>query len=144
MSLEIWSRLKWIPRPSVALDAMESRYSFSNGYDVHLIYLKSTEQTRGYQLSVLKDGWVLGKPVQHADQYVINELLKQVQSGAVFKHRDKNVLLEQMLSAESSIGKDPEKIVRDFERDLPVYEQFAKHPLKTLDNLEKIHEKDGI
>jgi hypothetical protein len=82
----------------------------------------------GWQVSVLRDNRLIGAPMQHHAPKVIDEILRQVESGQLFQHLDKDKHADMMLEAEKSLGRDEKEILKDFEHDLPVLEKMRENP----------------
>jgi hexokinase len=128
--------LQWHPRTDVFPDAKDTWIAFPNGYCCHIIYRESTKDSWGWQVIVVRDNMLIGAPMQHHDPQVIDKILKQVESGKLFQHVDKDKHMEMMLEAEKSLGRDEGEILKDFERDLPVLGKMMMDPNWALRNIQ--------
>jgi hypothetical protein len=120
--------LQWHPRTDLFPDAKDTWIAYPNGYQCHLIYRESTKDTRGWQVTVVRDNRLIGHPMQHHDPQVIDAILRQVEAGQLFKHLDKDKHTKMMLEAEKSLGRDEKDILKDFERDLSTLEKMIRDP----------------
>jgi hypothetical protein len=120
--------LQWHPRLDLFPDAKDTWIGYPNGYRCHLIYRESTKDTWGWQVTVVRDNMLIGRPMQHHDPQVIDAILRQVESGQLFQHLDKDKHGEMMLEAEKSLGRDEKDILKDFERDLPTLGKMIRDP----------------
>jgi hypothetical protein len=124
--------LHWHTRPDVAIDAKDTWIHYPNGYSCHIIFRESTKISRGWQVTVVRGGQLIGAPIQHSDPAVIRSILRQVEGGTLFSHLDKNKHGEMLLAVEALLGRDERDIMRDIKNDLPVIEKMIKEPAKTL------------
>lgn len=130
--------LRWHPRPDVFPDAKDTWVAYPNGYRCHLIFRESTKDSLGWQVCVVRGNRLVGQPMQHHDPHIIGEILRQVESGQLFRHLDKDKHAEMMLEAEKSVGRDGNDILKDFGRDLPVLEKMMGDPDRVVDDLRRL------
>jgi hypothetical protein len=130
--------LQWHPRPDVWLDAKDTWIAFPNGYQCHLIYRESTKDSWGWQVTVVKDGMLVGFPMQHHDPCVIDAILRQVETGKLFQHLDKGKHMEELLAAEESLGVDRHELLRDVERDRNILQALHETPRETFRYIDKM------
>jgi hypothetical protein len=130
--------LQWHPRTDLFPDAKDTWIGYPNGYCCHLIFRESTKDSRGWQVTVVRDNMLVGQPMQHHDPRVIDEILRQVEAGQLFKHLDKDKHMEMMLEAEKSLGRDENDILKDFERDLPATEKMMESPDRVVEDLRRL------
>ena len=118
-------------------DVLQAEKTCTNGYSLNVVYAQSTESSRGYQCAV-KDpqGYILGRPFMVRSLHDVQTVLEQVEKGEFFKHRDLNKFTDLAVGALSAVtGRSSSDIVKDYERDLPVWNEIAKAPMKTMDEL---------
>jgi hypothetical protein len=129
--------LVWHPRPDIWLDAKDTWVAYPNGYRCHIIYRESTKDTRGWQVTVVRDNMLVGSPMQHNDPLVIDAILRQVESGKLFCHLNKDEHMEKMLAAEKAMGHDEKDILEDFEKDLPVLARMMDDPVQAMEAIDR-------
>lgn len=118
-------------------DVLQTEIACANGYALNVVYAQSTEASRGYQCAVKRpDGYILGRPFMVRSIRDIQTVLEHVEKGEFFKHRDLNKFTDLAVGALSAAtGRSSSDIVKDYERDLPVWDAIVKAPQKTMNEL---------
>lgn len=118
-------------------DVLQAETTCANGYSLNIVYAQSTESSRGYQCAVKnQQGYIIGRPFMVRSIRDIQTVLGYVEKGEFFKHRDLNKFTDLAVGALSAAtGRSSSDIVKDYERDLPVWDAIAKAPHKTMNEL---------
>jgi hypothetical protein len=123
--------LEWDPRADIWLDAKDTWIGYPNGYQCYLIYRESTKDSCGWQGTVVI-------VEQHHDPCVIDAILRQVESGKLFQHLDKDKHMEELLAVEESLGVHRHELLRDVERDRNILQALHETPQETFRYIDKM------